>query len=257
MVEVARTRIGDVERGSCRAADAQRWGALLAGSALALYGITRRSSLGVALAAGGGAIALLGSTQKSSSHSASAWTSLLINCSPQEAYKFWRDLESLPRFMNRLHSVTVLDNRHSRWVAIGPMGREIRWDAEITDERENEYIAWRSLPGSDVEVDGRVEFREAPTNRGTLISARMRFHAVAGTSSGLANALNKAASFAMRQDLRRLEALMETGEIPTTEGQSHGPRDFITGVARVADPTRPIRPGSQLKEVFATRRGIA
>ena len=257
MVEVTRTRSGDAEPGSSRAIETQRWSALLAGSALAIYGITRRSALGAALATGGGAIALLGSTHKTRSHSASAWTSFLINCSPQEAYEFWRDLENLPRFMNRLHSVTVLDNRHSRWVAIGPMGREIRWNAEITDERENEYIAWRSLPGSEVEVDGRVEFREAPANRGTLISARMQFRAVVGKSSALANSLNKAASFAMRQDLRRLAALMETGEIPTTEGQSHGPRDFVTGVMRVADPTRPIRPGSQLKEVFETRRGIA
>ena len=257
MVEVARTRSEDAARRSCRFVDARRWSALLAGSALAIYGITRRSSLGVAFAAGAGAIALLSSTPKTRSHSASAWTSLLINCSPQEAYKFWRDLENLPRFMNRLHSVTVLDNRRSRWVAIGPMGREIRWDAEITDEHENEFIAWRSLPGSDIELDGRVEFREAPAVRGMLISARMQFRGVAGKSSALANFLNKAASFAMRQDLRRLEALMETGEIPTTKGQSHGPRDVITGVMRVADPTRPIRPGSQLKAVFRGKRGIA
>jgi len=257
MDEVARIRIGDARGGNSRSMDAQRWGALIGGSALAIYGITRRSPLGVALATGGGAIALLGSTQKTRSQSTSAWTSVLINCSPQEAYKFWRGLENLPRFMNRLHSVTVLDNRRSQWVAIGPIGREIRWEAEITEERENEYIAWRSLPGSDVEVDGRVEFREAPADRGTLISARMQFRAVAGKGSAFANSLNKAASFAMRQDLRRLAALMESGEIPTTEGQSHGARDFVTGVMRLADPTRPIRPGSQLKEVYETRKGIA
>jgi hypothetical protein len=73
----------------------------------------------------------------------------------------------------------------------------------------------------------------------------------------LAKFLNKGANFAIRQDLRRLEALIETGEIPTTEGQSHGPRDFVTGVMRVADPTRPIRPESNLKDVFKSRRGIA
>jgi uncharacterized membrane protein len=159
--------------------------------------------------------------------------------------------------MNRLESVNSLDERRSRWIALGPAGKQIRWDAEITGERENEYIAWRSLPGSDIRVDGRVEFREAPAGRGTIIVARIEYSPALGTSSTLAKFLNKGANFIMRQDLRRLEALMETGEIPTTEGQSHGPRDFVTGVMRVADPTRPIRPQSNLTEVFAARRRMA
>lgn len=157
--------------------------------------------------------------------------------------------------MNRLENVTVLDNRHSRWTALGPLGREIRWDAEITDERENEYIAWHSLPGSDVEMNGRVEFKEAPAGRGTLIRARLEFSPPPGMSTAFAKFLSKGANFAMRQDLRRLEALMETGEIPTTEGQPHGPRDVVTGVLRVADPSQPIRPGSNLKDILQPEGG--
>ena len=159
--------------------------------------------------------------------------------------------------MNRLESVTSLPDRRSRWVALGPMGKTITWDAEITDERENEYIAWRSLPGSDLQVDGRVEFQEAPAGRGTLISTQIQFLPTPGTSNTLARFLNKGANFALRQDLRRLEAIIETGEIPTTEGQSHGPRDRVTGVMRVADPTRPIRPGSNLRDVYDARRRSA
>ena len=187
----------------------------------------------------------------------STTTSLLINCTPQEAYRFWRDLEQLPRFMKRLQSVTVLDDRHSRWVAIGPMGQPIRWDAEITSERENEFIAWRSLPESEIEVDGRVDFEEAPAGRGTLITARIEYGAAEGFSASLAKFLNRGANFAIRQDLRRLEALVEAGEIPTVDGQSHGPRDVVTGVLRVADPTQPIPSGSSLKDAFEARRNIA
>jgi hypothetical protein len=61
----------------------------------------------------------------------------------------------------------------------------------------------------------------------------------------------------LRQDLRRLEALMEAGEIPSIEGQSHGPRDLTTALLRVADPTRPIRRESSMREVFAARRRMA
>ncbi|HVN21588.1 MAG TPA: SRPBCC family protein [Dongiaceae bacterium] len=258
MAENSRIRItSDDGVGRRRSISGPQWGAVLGGSALAIYGITRRSPLGMALAAGGGTVALVAGARKRSVRPPSTWTTLLVNCSPQEAYRFWRDFENLPRFMNRLQSVTVLDDRRSRWIALGPMGRQIRWDAEITDERENESISWRSLPGSDIQVHGEVRFQEAPAGRGTLIGSKIEYTQASGMNGALAKFLSKGANFAMRQDMRRLEALMEAGEIPTTEGQPHGPRDFVTGVMRVADPTRPIAPGSNLKEVFAARRDIA
>lgn len=257
MAHTPRIQFSNAGRGRPRSMSPQKWGALIGGGALAIYGITRRSSLGMALAAGGGTLALVGAIAKSSPVESSAWTSLLVNTTPQEAYRFWRDFENLPRFMNRLQSVSVLDNRRSRWTAIGPMGQPIHWDAEITGEKENEYIAWHSLPNSDVQVNGRVEFKEAPAGRGTLITAHIEFGAPAGMNTAIAAFLRKGANFAMRQDMRRLEALMETGEIPTTEGQSHGRRDVVTGLLRVADPTRPVPRGSDLKDAFAARRRIA
>ena len=257
MVEIARMPIANAGRGRTRSMSTPQWGALIGGGALAIYGITRKSPAGIALAASGATIALLGANQNASSRDSSAATTLLVNCSRQDAYRLFRDFENLPRFMNRLETVTVVDNRHSRWIAIGPMGRQIQWDAQITDDRENEYIAWQSLPGSDVQVDGSVQFKEAPAGRGTLITARLVFRPAPGRNSSLAKFLSKGANFALRQDLRRLEALLETGEIPTIEGQPHGPRDVVTGVLRVADPTRPIRPGSNLKDIFQARRRIA
>jgi uncharacterized membrane protein len=255
MAKHSRTSIADAGRGR-RSMSPQKWGAVIGGSALAIYGITRRSPAGAALAAGGGAIALLAGTRNQPKSQPATWTSVLINCTPQEAYRFWRDFENLPRFMNRLQSVTILDNRRSRWTAVGPMGRPIRWDAEITDESENEFIAWRSLPGSEVNVNGHVKFQQAPAGRGTLISARIEYGSIPGLN-GLAKFLIRGSNFAVRQDLRRLEALMEAGEIPTIEGQSHGPRDLVTGMMRLADPTRPIAPGSSLREAFGARRSIA
>lgn len=233
----------------------QRLGGLVGGGALVVYGITRRSKLGIALAAAGGTVALLSGVRRRSPETAT-WATILVNCKPQEAYQFWRDFENLPLFMNRIETVTVTDDRHSRWEALGPGGRPIRWDAEIIDERENEHIDWRSAPDSDVQVNGRVEFREAPAGRGTLIRARIEYSPTTGVSYSFVKFLNKGINFAMRQALRRLEALMEAGEIPTIEGQSHGPRDLITGALRVADPTRPRR-GVSLKDAVAARRRIA
>src|SRR5205814_5005187 len=164
MAENARIRITDAGRGRSRSMSPQRWGALIGGGALAIYGITRRSPLGIALAASGGTVAVLAAKRKSSPES-SASATILINCTPQEVYRFWRDFENLPRFMNRLETVSKLDDRRWRWVALGPGGKPIRWAAAVINECENERIAWHSPADSGIEVDGSVDSRPAPVDR--------------------------------------------------------------------------------------------
>jgi uncharacterized membrane protein len=79
---------------------------------------------------------------------------ILINRPRADVYRFWRNLENLPRFMDHLETVRVLDERRSRWTAKGPAGSRVEWDAEIHNEIPNELIAWRSLPGSEVDNAG-------------------------------------------------------------------------------------------------------
>jgi hypothetical protein len=73
----------------------------------------------------------------------------------------------------------------------------------------------------------------------------------------VARFIGKDPGFLMQQDLRRFKALIETGEIPTTEGQTHGPRDVGAAMARVIDPDRPLRRGAGLSEVLEARRRIS
>ena len=67
-----------------------------------------------------------------------------------DVYRFWRRLENLPQFMTHLDRVTEAPDGTSHWVAAGPAGLTVEWDAEIINEVENKVLAWRSLPGSDV-----------------------------------------------------------------------------------------------------------
>jgi uncharacterized membrane protein len=233
-----------------------RWGALLGGGALALFGLTRRSTAGLALAAAGGALAYLGSQLESEQAEPIARATVVVSCSPEEAFQFWRKFENLPRFMRHLDSVTETGNGRSRWVAAGPLGHRVEWEAEIVSESANQSIVWRSLPGSEVGVDGRVDFRSAPAHRGTLINVLVHYRPPAGAiGKSIAKMLGKDPSFLMLQDLRRFKALIETGEIPTVEGQSHGPRDLMTGVARLANPDYSIpRDAGVVKEVSEQRR---
>lgn len=244
-------------RRSRAAVNVPGWSAIVGGGALAVLGLTRGSRAGLALAAGGGLLAYAGARAATRSGQLTATSTMQINCSPEEAYRFWRNFENLPLFMRHLDSVSILGNRRSRWIAAGPLGSQLQWDAEIVAERENELISWRSLPGSDLDVDGYVEFRKAPGNRGTFISANVIYTPPAGRMGGaVARLLGKDPSFLMRQDLRRFKALIEAGEIPTVEGQSHGPRSGVVAIARLLSPDQPVR-RERLGEQLEAKRRLA
>lgn len=215
-----------------------RWGGLLGGGALAIFGLSRRSRWGLGVAAAGGALVYGGTRLSLSSGEVEGRSSILVNCSPAEAYQFWRKFENLPKFMSRMDDVQVSGDGHLTWtVVVG--GSRVKWETYVVNDRENERIEWSSLPESPVEMEGSVEFRAAPADRGTIVELSTRWNAVGGI---MRQYFEKFPSFLIRNDLRRFKALMETGEIPTTKGQSHGPRSLKTAVARLMDPTEPIRP---------------
>ncbi|HEX4948410.1 MAG TPA: SRPBCC family protein, partial [Blastocatellia bacterium] len=149
--------------------------------------------------------------------------SILINRSPEELYRFWRDFQNLPRFMKHLESVQVMDNNRSHWVAKGPVGTNIEWDAEIIEDRPNEVIAWRSVEGAMVESTGSVRFERAPGGRGTIVRVRMQYNPPGGVvGATVAKLLGKDPESQIKDDLRRFKQVMETGEVITTEGQPSG-----------------------------------
>ena len=94
---------------------------------------------------------------------------ITINRPPEELYRYWRRLENLPQFMRHLEAVIVVDDRRSHWFAKAPGGRSVEWHAEITEDRPNELIAWRSLPGSDVMNRGTVRFDRPAAEVGRTI----------------------------------------------------------------------------------------
>jgi uncharacterized membrane protein len=230
---------------------------LIAGSALAVFGISRRSNAGLALAAAGGAIAYFGTRAASSdaTDESLARGSVLVNCSAQDAYRRYRNLEDLPKFMHHLKSVTKIGEGQYRWVALGPLGTSIQWDSEIIEDREGEFISWRSLPGSELTAAGAVRFQTAPTGRGTTITATTHFDHPAGKlGAAVAKLFGKDPSFLMQQDLRRLKALIEAGEIPTIAGQTHGPRSAKATMLESLDPDRSQKRNAPVSEIFEQRR---
>jgi uncharacterized membrane protein len=199
--------------------------ALMVGAgALIAYGVSRRSKSGAAIAGFGSALAY-GALRQSSSEPHDIRATFLVNKPPQECYRLWHDFENLPRFMAHLKSVRNLGNNQSEWVALGPMEREVRWTAETRDDHPGRAISWASLPGSEVDTSGWVEFRQDPCGHGTFVTAELRYSAPGGALGiAFATMMGKHPEFMVREDLRRFKALAECGEVPTTAGQTHGPR---------------------------------
>jgi uncharacterized membrane protein len=149
--------------------------------------------------------------------------SVTINKPAAELFQFWRNFEQLPRFMGHLKSVKDLGNNRSHWVAKGPAGVNVEWDAQITEEKPNELIAWRSLDGADVDNAGEVRFERSTGGRGTVLKVRLQYNPPAGKlGAAVAKLLGEAPEKQIAVDLLRFKQMMETGEIARTEGQPAG-----------------------------------
>ncbi len=128
---------------------------------------------------------------------------------PREAvYRYWRNLENLPRFMRHIRQVRVDGNR-SHWIAAAPFGLHLTWDAQIIQDSPNERLTWCSIPGSDVESRGEVRFR--PTiSGGTEIDVDMYYRPPGGTASRLfARLFGGISEKAVRRDLERFKGAIE------------------------------------------------
>ena len=217
----------------------ERIASAVGGGALIGYAIKNRSKTGVALGLLGAGLLYRGATGQCEAYRSLGINtaangdeeiarevhvekSVTISATPKELYRFWRNYENLPLFMEDLESVTELDETRSHWVAIGPGGKKIEWDAEIYNDKENELIAWRSLPGSDITNAGSVHFQEAP-GHGTYVKVVLNYNPPGGKAAALfAKLFGKEPGQLIEHNLRRFKQLTETGVIPTTEGQPSG-----------------------------------
>jgi uncharacterized membrane protein len=140
----------------------------------------------------------------------------------EQVYAFVRDFYNFPRFMAHLDSVEPHGDGRSRWRMRVIGGKTFEWDVELVDDRPGELVAWRSLPGGDLDNRGTIRFLPAPGGRGTEVHADIRYTARAGGPNVLfAKLLNIAPGQQAQADLRRLKQLLEAGEIVHSDASIH------------------------------------
>jgi uncharacterized membrane protein len=238
----------------------ERWLSVLAGAALVAYGLRKRAASGTSALVTGAGLLYRGATGRCNiygalgiNHAPSVRASaghgtgvradagsdtrqqlggsagihveeaVTVNRPVSELFRFWRNFENLPTFMNHLHLVAEREGGVSHWVAKGPGGMKVEWDARIINEIDNKLIGWQSLEGSTISTAGSVNFRETP--RGTEVRVHLQYNPPAGKlGAAIAWLFGEEPNLQVREDLRRFKQLMETGEIPTTKGQPAGGR---------------------------------
>jgi uncharacterized membrane protein len=195
----------------------------LAGGALALGGVTLlyRAAIGYCPALGAMGIDMhgpqdtsrLGRRKVHADQATKIRRSIEINRPPNELYRFWRQLNNLPRVMSDLESVEVITDRLSHWVVKTTAGLPtIEWDAEIINDVENERIGWRSLHDADVDHAGSVEFEPLDDGRKTRLTVTLQYAPIGGRlGTAMARFIGQDPDSKIMGDLQRFKESLEAG----------------------------------------------
>jgi uncharacterized membrane protein len=135
------------------------------------------------------------------------------------AYNQWTQFEDFPEFMADVESVTQVDDRHLHWeVEIAGVHRS--FDAEITEQRPEERIAWRSTEGT--EQAGVVTFHKL-TDDETRVTLQMEMEpeGVAETVGDKAGIVGRA----VERDMKNFKEFIETRGTETGGWRGEVPRE--------------------------------
>lgn len=215
----------------------ERWASLVAGSAMIAFDLSdRKPSL---LWSGVGAYLLyrgltgncpayqsLGlsmsdstapNTAVAAGHGTHVEHSIVVRRPINTVYDFWRDFERFPQFMDHLIDVDTTTDGQSHWIARGPLGVKVEWDAKIINEVPNHLIAWQSLPGADVDTAGSVHFR--PVAGGTEVRINLKYDPPGGKiGTAVAELFGENPHRQVREDLFRFKELLEGPQVPNVVG---------------------------------------
>jgi len=194
------------------------------GSAMTLYGIAQRNLLGAAMALAGTAFAARAFTNLplarltgigAGRQAVTVQKGITIGVPVRTAYAVWSVPSDFPSFMSHVREVRATGPGRSRWVVDGPGGIPVIWDAIVTREEPNQLISWHTEPGSLVQHEGTVRF-DAADNGETRIEIKLSYNPVLGVAGHLVALVARTDPKAlMDDDLMRMKAYMETGQVPS------------------------------------------
>lgn len=216
----------------------------LGGGLLALYGRRARGPIGLAASILGTGVLARAVTNMdiarltgvgAGRRAVDIQKAINVNAPVDEVFELWSHPENFPKFMAHLKEVRPIGDNRYHWVAEGPAGSTIEWDAEITQFVPNEVIAWKSDEGATVANAGIIRFQ--PNEQGgTRIDIKLHYNPPGGAIGHVvASFFGVDPKRAMDEDLVRLKSLIEDGRT-TAHGRMVRREDLVMG-------TRPFEAG--------------
>lgn len=149
---------------------------------------------------------------------------ITINAPVEQVFEAMSRYENFPQLMRNVRSVELRPDGISHWQVAGPAGVDVEWDAETTQHEPNRRLAWRSLPGSQVQHEGSLDF-ESVEDRATRLTVDMRYRPPAGAVGHVAAKLFRAdPQSELEEDLLRLKTTLETGKPPRDAASRSAPQ---------------------------------
>ncbi len=134
--------------------------------------------------------------------------SIIIKGHAPRLYNLWTDFEKFPHFMKYIKSVRKTSDKTSHWVMEGPLGKDLEWDAEITDAMENKRLGWHSTQG-DIKTSGQVTFNELDHGE-TQVTVQLKYIPPAGAVGKAAAHVFDNPGKKLEEDLREFKKYAET-----------------------------------------------
>jgi uncharacterized membrane protein len=131
--------------------------------------------------------------------------SIEVQVPVRQAYNQWTQFEDFPAFMEGIQSVQQLDDTHVHWVA-EIRGESREWTTEITEQRPDEKVAWKTIEG-EVKNDGAVTFEQVAGGQ-TRVNVQMDVEG-GSTAENVAGDLLGVVKSQVRGDLERFKQLIE------------------------------------------------
>lgn len=193
-----------------------------AGGAILAYGLGRRGLTGLVVTGSGGLLLARAVTNLpvrqltgigAGSDAIQVDKSIEIDVPVDQVWAFWEDYEAFPTFMSHVRAVEDQGDGRSHWKVDGPFGSTVEWEAEVTERRPNEILAWRSRPGTAIQHSGEVAFEAA--DGGSRLHVHLAYNPAAGAAGHtIARLFGSDPKKQLDDDLLRMKTMIETGRPP-------------------------------------------
>ncbi|TKS58535.1 MAG: hypothetical protein EWM73_03478 [Nitrospira sp.] len=129
--------------------------------------------------------------------------SIEVNVPEYTAYAQWTRYEEFPQFMEGVKEVKRLDAKRLHWKA-EIAGQDKEWDAEITEEKADQRLAWTSQGG---DIKGWVVTFHRLSDARTKVMLQLEYDPQ-GLADNVGEALGMVSS-RVQKDLERFKEVIE------------------------------------------------